>query len=531
MFDKLSVKMKVLGGFAVVILFTFIIGFTSIMIMNQFNSAAAEVNQIVNVRHHRTHETMKACEAVEEAILNATLHPDSITKDELDKVMVPFTEAIGALKGSTDPQASQRAKDAAKVVQSVYNGPFVQALAAKDKATLLEIYEKQLHENILIIDDAMDIVNEKQIANAGILIADASSVTPIYVTLALASVGTLLAILIAVMVSNYTVKNLATAVKAATAISNGDLTVRIHSDSHDEFGQLIRSTDKMGTQLNHLVGQIKQAVNKAVNDFNSINDITQTINASAQSTENKAVTVAAASDEMVSTTADIAKNCQSAATTSDQANSITEEGVKEVQNTINSIQDQVKKTQSDADQIHELVEQSQKIGTIVQTIEDIAAQTNLLALNAAIEAARAGEAGKGFAVVADEVRALASRTSSSTQEIIKMVAKIQNDANSANESMGQSLSNMNSLAERTNAVQDMLRSIIEQVSSVNSQITQIATAAEEQTTATSEISTNMQGITSESQNLGDQVRTAQGTVNEAVENMNRLHQVVEHFKV
>ena len=234
---------------------------------------------------------------------------------------------------------------------------------------------------------------------------------------------------------------------------------------------------------------------------------------------------------MVSTTGDIAKNCQSAASASEVANNTTEQGVSEINGTIESIQSQVEATRQNAEQIKALVDQSQKVGTIVQTIEDIASQTNLLALNAAIEAARAGEAGKGFAVVADEVRALASRTATSTQDIIKMVTQIQNDANNANESMVQSLQNMDSLAGQTTNIQGMLGSIIDQVSSVNSQITQIATAAEEQTTATSEISNNMQGITGESQDLRSMVNSAQEKVNDSVHNLNSLRDMVARFRV
>ncbi|SKA61344.1 Methyl-accepting chemotaxis protein (MCP) signalling domain-containing protein [Succinivibrio dextrinosolvens DSM 3072] len=134
-------------------------------------------------------------------------------------------------------------------------------------------------------------------------------------------------------------------------------------------------------------------------------------------------------------------------------------------------------------------------------------------------------------MVADEVRSLASRTSGSTSEITKMVTEIQNDANTANDSMAASVEQMGVLATQTEEVESLLSSIIENVTSVNTQISQIATAAEQQTTATSEISTNMQSITNESQNLTENVRAAQGTVNSSVDNLNSLKAMVDRFIV
>ena len=234
---------------------------------------------------------------------------------------------------------------------------------------------------------------------------------------------------------------------------------------------------------------------------------------------------------MVSNTSDIDKNCESAADNANQSNNSTNEGVKKVKMTIEGIQSQVVKSKQDADNVQALVEQAQKIGTIVQTIDDIASQTNLLALNAAIEAARAGEAGKGFAVVADEVRALASRTSSSTQEITKMVSEIQSNANTANESMQSSVQNMDALAIETTTIEGLLHNITEQVMTVNAQISQIATAAEEQTTATSEISHNMQDITAATQSLSENCAHSKEEVKESFILVDDLVDVLAKIKV
>ena len=262
-----------------------------------------------------------------------------------------------------------------------------------------------------------------------------------------------------------------------------------------------------------------------------MNKSSQDVVDAAKTAESQTVTVAAAADEMVSTTADIARNCESAAAVSDDSKHITLMGMDVVRTTVDQIRDQSERTNQDALKIQALADQTQKIGFIVGTIDEIAAQTNLLALNAAIEAARAGEAGRGFAVVADEVRALASRTTKSTQEISSMVSQIQNDANVATQSMESSVSNMNTVAEKAGELETSLNSVLDKVNAVNTQITQIATAAEEQTTATSEISTNMQGITTATQIVFDKSQSAIATTEKSVVSIRDLVENLSKFKL
>ena len=247
--------------------------------------------------------------------------------------------------------------------------------------------------------------------------------------------------------------------------------------------------------------------------------------------QNPAITVAAASDEIVSTTADIARNCESAAAGSNMCKEITNEGVSKVNMAVDNIRQQAEHTKDNASKIESLAKQTHEIGSIVSTIDDIAAQTNLLALNAAIEAARAGEAGRGFAVVADEVRALASRTTKSTQEISKMVKNIQDEAKLATESINSSVTNMDQVAEDAQSIIQVLQDITTHVTEVTNQVTQIATATEEQTTATSEISSNAQNVNTASGDVTHNATQQQQSIENTLEDLQGLAKAIAFFKL
>ena len=535
MFSKMSVRAKLLLAFSVIIIFTILISVISLRQLFTNNVEINVVDDILGARHSRTANVQKAMVAANELsftlVRDVSLYDPAKHDVQIAELAKNLMDATGILKGQSAPKLSQDMKDGAKEYVQHSTGDFLEALKKKEQDEAQKIYNKYLGPNFDKVTRAETELSNIQIHNALETIDSISSTTPIIIILISACIAVLVAIIIAIILSNQIVKSLKTAMAGADLIASGDLTQEIKAETADEFGILLKRLESMREKWRQLVSIIKKAAIGVEKNMQVINDITNEINEGAQNTQNRALTVAAASDEMVSTTGDIAKNCESAAASADTSNQTTRQGVNEVESTIREIHEQVERSRTDAEHIKALVDQSQKIGTIEQTIEDIASQTNLLALNAAIEAARAGEAGKGFAVVADEVRSLASRTGSSTQEIIKMVGQIQNDANTANESMIASLDNMNHLATRTGTVSDLLNNISNQVSDVNSQITQIATAAEQQTTATAEISTNMQDITSSAQGLAAKVHEAQSSVTNSVAELHNLVLQVRDLKV
>ena len=224
---------------------------------------------------------------------------------------------------------------------------------------------------------------------------------------------------------------------------------------------------------------------------------------------NEILTISTAAEEMVATSQEISSNCSSAASSSEESQRLIEEGMGVVNNTVNDIKLHSEKTKKDAQLILELGNKTQEINSIIATIQEIANQTNLLALNAAIEAARAGEHGKGFAVVADEVRALASRTSVATVEIGRKIGLVKTDVEQANESIIDTVDKMQAIAVNAEELEKTLSVITQKVEQVTSQITQIATATEQQTGTSKDMSMNLQKIRDFTREMAD---AAEGTV-------------------
>lgn len=224
----------------------------------------------------------------------------------------------------------------------------------------------------------------------------------------------------------------------------------------------------------------------------SVITVSSTENVSKQQRETEQV--ATAMNEMTATVMEVSNNAEQAAESTGQADTQAQEGRQVVNDTVESINLLAKEVDSAANVIHELEQNSDSIGSVLEVIRGIAEQTNLLALNAAIEAARAGEQGRGFAVVADEVRSLASRTQQSTQEIQSMIERLQSGAQRAVEVMATSRTRAQSSVEKSEKAGDSLTVITEAMSNIMAMNTQIAEASKQQSEVAEEINQNIVNI-------------------------------------
>jgi len=276
----------------------------------------------------------------------------------------------------------------------------------------------------------------------------------------------------------------------ARRVAEGDLTIMMNSGKTGIYEEMRRMVDSL-RQVMERVNQSSRDVSDAAVDLDK--NARKTADGS-QHVVSQSDMVATASEEMAATSSDIANNCHQAADCSNSASNAAQNGAAIVRETVEGMSRIADKVRSSAGAVEQLGVRSEQIGQIVGTIEDIADQTNLLALNAAIEAARAGEQGRGFAVVADEVRALAERTTRATREIGEMIKSIQNETRLAVKAMEEGVDEVERGTIGASRSGEALEMILEQINEVTSQVNQIATAAEEQTATTREITNNIHDI-------------------------------------
>ncbi|ROQ54671.1 methyl-accepting chemotaxis protein [Pseudomonas putida] len=341
----------------------------------------------------------------------------------------------------------------------------------------------------------------------------------------------LFGVLAAIIITRQITRPLRETLEVVEKIATGDLTHTLRVTRRDELGVLQHGIQRMGETLRDLIGGIRDGVTQIASAAEELSAVTEQTNAGVNSQKVETDQVATAMHEMAATVQEVARNAEQASEAATDADGQARAGDQVVAQAIAQIERLAVEVNRSTEAMGQLQQESQKIGSVMDVIKSVAEQTNLLALNAAIEAARAGEAGRGFAVVADEVRGLAQRTQKSTEEIEVLVAGLQSGTQQVANVMHGSRSLTDSSVELTRKAGASLENITRVVSNIQSMNQQIAAAAEQQSAVAEEISRSILNVRDVSEQTAAASQETAASSVELARLGNQLQMLVSHFRV
>jgi len=534
-----TIKSKIIVNLCIVFLTVI-----AIVGMNYFD--LREMGQMQDLSAKRTTEALHAKETSMEGMALYTVIADAVINRQLSEAEKKWAtakeEAIksidGTIKSADTPEEKKLAEEVKTHLQeiiSLFEGKLLPLLKSTDGITPeMRELDGKIDIHVSAVEDKMDkfvasLEKEMKTTEEEFKADIRKAITE---SLIIGFIGILLQAGLATWLIRQVLKpvNAMVLLLKDVAEGEGDLTKRLDESSKDEIAEASGWFNQFIEKIQTIIGQVATNSTQLASAATQLHATSEQIATGAEEVACQTSTVATASEEMAATSADIAQTCHHAADSAKLASSAAESGAAVVQSTVNGMAKIASRVQETAKTVETLGSRSDQIGAIIGTIEDIADQTNLLALNAAIEAARAGEQGRGFAVVADEVRALAERTTKATKEIGDMIKSIQQETKAAVREMEEGVHEVELGMQEAEKSGNALAEILDQITSVNNQVAQIATAAEEQTATTNEITNNIQQVTEVVQTTAKGAMDSAEAASSVNQLANELHTLVRRFK-
>ncbi|PMW99943.1 methyl-accepting chemotaxis protein [Pseudomonas sp. FW215-R2] len=394
-------------------------------------------------------------------------------------------------------------------------------LLAQEKTVYEQLHQRaaQVVERVDQAYVAQDVAMQGELKKNSVLIIGSSAL------------ALLVGLIAAWVITRLIVAPLRSVMHVAQRIAAGDLSATVEVTRRDEIGQLMQSMQQMGAGLSTIVSGLQAGIEQLASSAQSLSAVTEQTNLEVSSQKEETEQVATAMNQMTATVHDVARNAEEAALAAQTADDKVESGQQVVRQSMARIEQLADSATSASSSIESLSAEIQNIGTVLGVIKSVAEQTNLLALNAAIEAARAGEQGRGFAVVADEVRALARRTQQSTEEIERLVSALRSAAHSSVQQIQSSGELVKLAVSDALQTESALGSIAAAVSLIQQMNQQIAAAAEEQSSVAEEINRSVTSIRASADQSSIAMRGNAASSVELAQLGSELKGMVGHFRL
>ncbi len=498
-----SIAARLAGGFALIALLVVLLGTLAMREMSDMRDKAREVEQIWMPSIELVAEFGQDIMRIRTFTLRMLLEDNLADRQQLEGRIVAL---IAEMKASESEYASLMTDPDKRRAFDGYLAQREEFMAVQKQVAVLSLAD-DVAQGVILVDTRLSPLGDAMVralkdlestlkdgaeqagAEASASYASAQMTVVIFIV-----VAALLTVLLAWILTRSIVVPIRQAVEVTEVVAAGDLTRTFSVTGKDEPARLLRALSGMQTQLRETIQGIGNSSTQLASAAEELNAVTEDATRGLQRQNDEIQQAATAVNEMSTAVDEVASNAVSTSEQSRATSATAEEGQQQVARTVTSIDKLTSTIESTSSEVQELADKAQNISRVLDVIRAIAEQTNLLALNAAIEAARAGEQGRGFAVVADEVRALAHRTQQSTTEIEDMIGTMQQGTEKSVEAMNISRTMANATLEQANAAGEALKQITAAIAQINERNMVIASAAEEQAQVSREVDRNLVNI-------------------------------------